>query len=240
MQIDLEIGRRLNPEAWPWNDVMEMFEEIIEPTGMTFAELREKGFIFDKFEYKKHEKGLLRPDGKPGFNTATGKIELYSTVLEKCGLDPLPYFEEPPESPVSTPEIAKDYPLVLTTGARIWSFFCSEHRQVPKLRSLNPWPFTEIHPETASKLGIKDGDWIYIESKYGRCKQKAKLTTGINPGVVSAQHGWWFPEKQGAEPELFGAWESNINQLLPPGWTGKAGFGYPYKNQLCRVYKAGE
>jgi anaerobic selenocysteine-containing dehydrogenase len=101
---------------------------------------------------------------------------------------------------------------------------------------MNPDPITEIHPETADTLGIKDGDWIYLENRYGRCRQKAKLTEGIHPRVVHAQHGWWFPEKSGSEPSLFGAWESNINLLLPGGWTGRAGFGYPFKAQMCRVY----
>jgi len=158
-------------------------------------------------------------------------------VLEKCGLDALPYFEEPPESPVSTPEIAKEYPLVLTTGARMRGLFHSEHRQIPWLRHLHPDPITEIHQETAKKLGIKDGDWIYIESRYGKCKQRARLTQGIHPGVIHSQHAWWFPEKPGPEPSLFGVWESNINLLLPSGWTGRSGLGYPFKNQMCRVYK---
>ena len=237
MEINLELGKRLNPEAWPWENTGEMFNDMLQSTGMTLEELRVKGNLYGKFEYKKHEKGLLRPDQKPGFNTPTGKVELYSTIYEKCGLDPLPYFEEPPESPVSTPEIAREYPLVLTTGARTRYRFHSEHRQVPSLRRLNPDPITEIHPETAAELGIADGDWIYIENKYGRCQQKARLTDGIHPRVVNAQHGWWFPEKPADEPSLYGAWESNINLLLPGGWTGKAGFGYPFKAQMCRVYK---
>lgn len=240
MEINLELGKRLNPEAWPWENVQEMFSAMITPTGMTFEELREKGFLLDAFAYKKYEKGLLRPDRKPGFNTPTGKVELYSTVFEKCGLDPLPYFEEPPESPVNTPEIANEYPFVLTTGAKTWGFFHSEHRQIPLLRGMNPDPITEIHPDTAEKLGIKDADWIYIENQYGRCLQRAKLTVGIHPSVIHSQHGWWYPERSGPEPGLFGAWESNINLLLPSGWVGRSGFGYPFKSVMCRVYKKEE
>jgi anaerobic selenocysteine-containing dehydrogenase len=217
-----------------------MLNAMVEPAGMTFEELRDKGFACDEFHYEKHKKGLLRTDGKPGFNTPTGKVELHATVYEACGLDPLPYFEEPPESPVSTPEIAKEFPFVLTTGARVRGFFHSEHRQIPSLRQMNPDPITEIHPEAAKKLGIKEGDWITIETGYGKCKQKARLFSGIDPRVVHSQHGWWFPEKAGPEPDLFGAWESNINLLLPSGWTGKSGFGYPFKTQMCRIYKVEE
>lgn len=238
MEINLELGKRLNPKAWPWENVYEMFDALLKPLGTTFKGFRETGFVYDAIDYRKYEKGLLREDGKGGFETPTGKVELYSTILERCGLDPLPYFEEPPESPLSTPDIAKDYPLILVTGARTWGFFHSEHRQVPLLRAMNPDPITEIHPETAADLGIKDGDWIFVESRYGRCKQRAKVNSGIHPRVVSSQHAWWFPEKFGPEPSLFGVWESNINLLLPSGWTGKSGLGYPFKNQMCRVYRA--
>jgi anaerobic selenocysteine-containing dehydrogenase len=238
MEINLELGKRLNPEAWPWENVQDMFNAMLKPVGMTLEELREAGCVYDTIGYKKYEKGLLRPDGKAGFDTPTGKVELCSTVLEQCGLDGLPYFEEPPQSPVSTPEVAKEYPLILITGARTWGFFHSEHRQIPLLRKMNRDPITEIHPQTAAELGIRDGDWVFIESKHGRCRQRAKLTTGIHPRVVSSQHAWWFPEKPGPEPSLFGVWESNINLLLPPGWTGRSGLGYPFKNQMCRVYKA--
>ena len=216
-----------------------MFSACIEPLGITWEQLRDMGWVYEELEYRKYEKGKMRKDGKNGFNTPTGKVELYSTEFEKVGLDPLPYYEEPPESPVSTPELAKDYPLVLTTGARFIGFFHSEHRQVKTIRQFNPNPIVEIHPDTAKKYGVKDGDWVYIENQHGRCKQVARLTPNIHPDVVNAQHGWWFPEETGSEPNLFGAWESNVNLLLPSGWTGKSGLGYPFKSMICRVYPVG-
>jgi len=238
MEIILEMGKRLNPQAWPWGDVHGWYDSILKPLSMSFDVLRERGWIQAPFHYRKHEKGLLRPDGRPGFNTPTGKVELYCTALEKAGLDPLPYYEEAPEGPVSTPEIAREYPLILTTGAKVHAFFHSEHRQVPLLRELNPDPVVEIHPDTAREIGIRDGDWVYIENRYGRCKQRAKLTPEIHKQVVNAQHGWWYPER--TSEQLYGAWESNVGLLIPSGWTGRSGYGYPFKNLLCRIYKAGE
>ncbi|MBW1900820.1 MAG: molybdopterin-dependent oxidoreductase [Deltaproteobacteria bacterium] len=238
LDINLEIGKRLNPEAWPWNSVEEIYDDFLEPLGMTFKELREKGPVYPKFEYRKYEKGLLRPDGKPGFKTPTGKFELASTIFEQCGHDPLPNYEEPPESPVSTPELMKEYPLVLTTGARTQVRFHSEHRQYGTgLRELEPDPRVEIHPETAKGLGIRDGDWVWIESRHGKCRQKARLTPIIDPRVVNAQHSWWFPEKSMEEPSLGGVWESNINLLFPSDLRSKTGFGYPFKSWICKVYK---
>ncbi|MBW1862347.1 MAG: hypothetical protein JRJ02_08240, partial [Deltaproteobacteria bacterium] len=66
-----------------------------------------------------------RSDGKPGFATETGKVELYSKAFESWGIDPLPFFREPAQGPVSTPELYKKYPLIMITGARSSLFFHS-------------------------------------------------------------------------------------------------------------------
>jgi anaerobic selenocysteine-containing dehydrogenase len=236
-EILLELGKRLNPDAWPWNTVEDFLSEVKleSAVGMNFAELREKVVIHPPYEYRKYEKGMLRPDGEPGFMTPTGKVELYSTNFEAFGDDPVPYYEEPQYSPYSTPELAKEYPLILTTGARSWAYFHSEQRQIRTLREIHPDPIVEIHPETAQQLDIKDGDWVYIENMFGKCKQKAKLTAAILPKVVHAQHGWWFPEKRAED--LYGVWEANINQLVPHHKVGKMGFGAPFKCMICKVYK---
>lgn len=239
-EINLELGKRFNPEMWPWKDVQEMFSYMMQSSGMNFEELKAQGGqAYPPFAYKKYEKGMQRRDGKPGFNTPTGRMELASTLFEQWGLDPLPYYEEPTESPVSTPDLYKEYPLVLTTGARPWGFFHSEHRQVPRLRSITPDPLVEIHPETAARLGINEGDWVWIENSMGKVRQRSKLTATIDMRVVNASHAWWYPEKEAAEPELFGVWDVNINQLVPL-LPGRSGFGGNYKSLLCKIYKVKE
>jgi anaerobic selenocysteine-containing dehydrogenase len=262
-QIIMEIGKRLRPECFQWETLEEFASFVINPnrgsdkrfqkvqsttetTGRIwpkqadfgFEELKENVISWpDDWHYYKYKKGLLRDDGEPGFNTPSGKYEFKSLLFDLWGLDPLPEFAEPPESPVSTPELAQEYPLILTTGYRSWEFFHSEHRQQPTMREFHPDPLVEIHPETAAAYGIKDGDWVWIENKRGRCRQKAKLTEGILPKVVCAEHGWWFPEKEAAEPSLFGVFDSNINNLTTQCINGPTGFGAPYKNQICKIYK---
>ena len=99
----------------------------------------------------------------------------------------------------------KDYPLILITGARIRPFFHSDFRQFGAgFREQQPDPVTEIHPNTAKKNGITDGQWIWIESPRGNIKQRARITTAVHPMVVSVQSHWWFPEKPGEEPSLHG------------------------------------
>lgn len=242
---DLEIlmwaGKRLNPEAWPWDTASEFFtEQIGTQYDFTFDDLRDVGIYQQPFEYRKYEKGLLRSDGQPGFETMTGMIELSSMLYAYYGEDPLPYFEEPHFSPFSdkmSDEDKEKYPLVLTTGGRNLAMFHSEHRQIPSLRAINPDPLVEISPEDAERYGIKDGDWVAMENMFGQAVEKAKVTPVVKPGVVHAQHGWWFPEQDGESPNLFGVFKSSVNSLIPNFHTSKLGYGAPYKNVVCRIYK---
>lgn len=237
-QINWELGRRWNKDLWPGETLEEYFSYLIKEAGITYDKSRKLNWIYPEFHYRKFEKGEQRPDGKVGFNTPTGRIELWSTLLASWGQKPLPYFEEPPMSPYSQPELYKEYPLVLTTGARHYESFHSEHRQMSRLRSRLPQPQFEIHPDKAAELGIEDGDWCWIESPIGRCREVAKVTPIVDPRVVQADHGWWFPE---ADPEdqgegCFATYARNINVCLPSE-CGDTGFGNQSKCYLCKVYK---
>jgi anaerobic selenocysteine-containing dehydrogenase len=195
---------------------------------MTFDELKRKGFHKMPFKYRKYE--------ERGFRTPTGKIELYSTRFEQLGYAPLPYYEEPPESPLSAPEVAREFPLVLTTGGRIPFFFNSEHRQLENVRKAYREPRAEIHPETAGRRGIKDGGWMWIETRRGRIRQRARFSAEIDPRVVNAEHGWWFPEEPGPE---YGIWKSNANVLTDNGPPYDPQMGtYQLRGLLCRVERA--
>ena len=242
-QMMLELGKRMNPDLFYWDDVPEMLEFCTNnmatvPIEVSLEELREKVIIYPKFEYNKFRTGKLRFDGELGFNTISGRVELFCNMYNNVGMDPLPYHKEPPESPYSTPELFEQYPLVLTTGRRSWEVFHSEHRQLKSMREFHPDPIFEINPADAEQAGIKEGDWAVLENSHGSCKLRAHLTDTMLKGVVSAEHGWWFPEKDPEEPSLFGLWESNINCLTVQGDFGPSGYGSSYKTQLCKVYKA--
>ena len=104
MEINLELGKRLNPDAWPWDTVEEMLTELLKPTGYTFEELREAAPVYLPVEYEKYKNGKMREDGQVGFQTRTGRIELWSSAYAQFGDDPLPYYEEPHYSPYSDSE----------------------------------------------------------------------------------------------------------------------------------------
>ena len=243
-EINFELAKRFNPDGMRrWNTLKDLFDERLAPAGLTFSDLEKQGGWKWPEEgpstpYLRHERGLLRADRKPGFNTATGKCELYNETYKSWGLDPLPSYTEPPQSATSTPELFKKYPLVMITGARSQLFFHAEHRQIPWLREKLPDPTVEIHPETAKRYNIYDGEWVYLENDMGRVKRKAKISLKVKPHHVHTMHGWWLPELAGTEPDLFGVWDYQINKIIPGPQCSVSGFGGgQYKTTLCTLTK---
>ena len=222
--IMTELARRLGLPHCD-DDPRDVFDALLKPTGMSFEELAAHGPVKLPMKYRKFE--------EKGFATPTGKIELYSTRLEELGYDPLPYYEEPPESPLSRPDLAGDFPYVLITGARIPVFYHSEYRQLPKLRRGGQEPRVEIHPQTAKKHGIERGDWVVISSPRGSIRQRAVLSEDIHPDVIHCEHGWWFPERESPE---HGIWESNANVLTSQSPPYDPAMGtYQLRGLLCNI-----
>ena len=240
-ELCYELGRRLRPELWENEFKFRSAKEFME--ALRLGE-RQNGEYFDKVsecvvsqipvDYYKYERGEMRTDGQPGFATPTGRIELWSTAFNQFGEDPLPYLEEPEFGPVD-PDLMKEYPFILTTGARTTAFFHSENRQIPRLRALNPDPITEINPKVARELGIADGQWVRLTSPFGECVQKARVSEIVDEKTIHAQHAWWFPEEDGNAPHNYGVYRSNINNLIPNFHVGKLGFGAPFKCMLCNI-----
>ena len=228
-------------EYFPWKDEEELADYRLAPLGITFKEAATEKYFIRSEEPWTYDTINPRTGKLTGFATLSGKIELYSQVLEKLGYDPLPFYEEPPESPYSTPELAKEYPYILITGGNFRPMFHSENRYWGLgTREQYPDPVMDIHYETAKKHGIEDGDWVYVESPRGVIRQRARVSDEIDPRVINVQSHWWFPERPWQEPWLGGLWESNANvltnasdeEVLDP-ITG----GWPVRALLCKIYK---
>ncbi len=179
--------------------------------------------------YKKYTTGQLRKDGRPGFPTASGKLEIASSLLAKHGYDKLPVYINPLEGPLRNPELAQDYPLVLNTGARIQSTFRSQHLNVPGLVKLQPKPQVLINPADAGDRGIKDGDKVMVITQRGRVTFYARVTEKVLPGQVEVNMG-------GGNPAQVEAWrEANANVLTDFANRDPIS-GFPvFKALLCQI-----
>ena len=225
-EVIIDLARRMGlEEAFPWKDYREYLDWVLADTGMTFDEFSEKAILTGDMRYRKYL--------EQGFNTASGKFEIYCDALERVGVSPLPVYREPPLSPVSAPDVALEYPLILTTGAKIKQFFHSEGRQMRSLRRASPDPLVEINPATAKSLGISDGDRVWIETPEARVVMRAKLFDGIAQDVVSAQHAWWFPEE---DPPEYGWKRSSVNLLFGDTVYDPDTGSESLRSSLCRVY----
>ncbi|MBU1054904.1 MAG: molybdopterin-dependent oxidoreductase [Proteobacteria bacterium] len=202
-------------EYFPWQDDNEVFKFVFKDTGVNLDEhLGKSNFIpyGGELKYKTYE--------ETGFPTPTGKIELVSTIMQSVGFDALPSFIEPPESPISDPETAKEYPVILTTGSRVLLYTHSSYREAYLKDKKAPEPYAEIHPATAGYYGIGDGEVINVATKRGEIQIKARLTEDILPHVINIPHAWA---------------NSNVN-LLTDEKSADPVTGYPaLKALLCKI-----
>jgi len=235
-QICCDIGVALGYEKEFWGGGPDSEEnclrEVINTAnlGVTYEDLKAaipnpvpipmKG----EAQFKKYELGILRPDGKPGFTSPTGKVEFTSEILRKHGFDPLPVYKEPVHSPVSTPDVFKEFPLIMNTGNRIAIYTHSKERDVPWLRNIMPEPIIRLCKKDADDRKLVDGDMVRITSPVNKEGIVAKLevTNIVKPGVMDMFHGW---EK------------ANINLLIARDFDPISGFP-PFKEGLCQVVKA--
>jgi anaerobic selenocysteine-containing dehydrogenase len=210
-----------------WEDMHQALDTVLKPAGITFQEFRNTGFIVGNKKYRHFM--------KEGFDTPSKKVELYSQRLKEWGFDPLPIYHELPETPYSEPELAKEYPLIMTSRkADVYRH--SGGRQISSLRKVRPEPVFKIHPETARGLEIAEGDWAYIATCRGRIRQKASLEESLDPRIIEIAYAWWFPEEEPAK--MFGWQRSNINILTDNKPPYNREMGSPnMRGILCKVYK---
>jgi anaerobic selenocysteine-containing dehydrogenase len=225
----IALGQQLGFEEY-FPSVQEMADTVLAPTGKTWDDVKahDRGLEFP-IEYYKYR--------KIGFATRTGKFELYSTVLEDWGHDPLPFHEEPPESPIRTPSLYKKYNLILNTGAKMPMYWNSQGRQIDAIRSLMTEPLAEIHPTTAAEIGIKHGDFVWVETARGRLRMKANVSEMSHPRVVTIPHSWWLPEAPGPDHAISEVCSNMLTDDSLDSADRLIGAS-PLKAMLCRIVPA--
>jgi len=240
--IIFELAKRLGLAGRFWNGEIEAgYAHELAPSGVSLAQLKNSPggiTVGIPTRYEKHAE--VGASGKfRGFATPTGKVELYAHRFADHGYPPLPDYQEPAMSPVSRPEVAKDFPLVLT-NAKFTTFIHSQQRALPALRKSSPEPTAEIHPETAAAFGVKNKEWMIVESPKGAIRVRAHVTERIIPGVVCCQHGWWQEcrtlNRPGYDP--FSDVGANPSVLIGTDLADPISGSLPHRSYLCRVRPA--
>jgi anaerobic selenocysteine-containing dehydrogenase len=240
--IIFELAQRLGFGDHFWDgDIEAGYAYELAPTGITLEQLKvSPGGITVPVtaRYRKHAQ--INDNGAPrGFATPSRKVELYSHVFADHGFPPLPEYEEPAISPVSRPDLAAEYPLVLT-NAKFTTFIHSQQRALPLLRKSSPEPTAELHPETATRYGIKNKEWMIIESPRGSIRVRAHVTERIVPCVVCCQHGWWQDCRDlnlpGYNP--YNEKGANPSVLIGTDFADPISGSLPHRSYLCRVRPA--
>ena len=184
-KIIFELAKKLGYEKeFPWNNVEEAIDEQLKPSAITTEMLRQnpKGILFQKTRYKKYI--------NHGFNTPTGKVELYSAKLKKYGHSPVPDFQEACKNQPSFYKKNIRFPLIGISGKRSNNYVHSQFRNIPFLIKREPRPFVDIHPKDARKRNISNGDRVIIESPNGKIKMKARISNIVHSGSVRIAWGW--------------------------------------------------
>ncbi len=223
-----ELAKRVGVADSFWDKEEQFLDDILGTAGMNFKEFARENVIVGTKQYRAYK--------ATGFETPSKKVELYSNRLKDWVYDPLPVYREIPGSGYDEPMLAKEYPFILTNVKWV-QFRHSGGKQIPTLRGSHPNPTTIMCTSAAEKLGIKEGDWIYIENKQGRIKQKATLSPNIDPRVIIVDFGWWYPERDASDQ--YGWAESNVNVLTSNKPPFNREVGSPNTRGIaCKVYKA--
>jgi anaerobic selenocysteine-containing dehydrogenase len=240
-EIIFDLASRLGLGAHFWDgDIEAAYRYQLGPSGVSLEALREQPGGVRVALQTRYRKFAEQEDGVPrGFNTPTRKVELYSETMLEHNYPPLPEYEEPLMSPSSRPDLARQYPLILTCAKH--TLFCeSQHRALPSLRRRAMDPEVELHPTAAAERGIGSGDWVYIETPEGSVRARARMNDTLETNVVCGQHGWWqaCPDlgKPGYDP--LGPDGANLNLIIGNEAIDPVSGSVPHRAYLCQIRRA--
>ena len=213
----------------------DLLDKVLCGTGITRQDLEQAPRLTvrgksEPMAYRKWERGLLRKDGRPGFDTPSGKFEIKSTLLEEMGFEGLPKYEESFETPISRPDLVNRFPLVLGTGP-FKPDMKSCLRAVPDFIDKYPHPLVQMSPRDARDRDIEPGDPVVVKTARGFVEMRADIREDIMEGFVYAPVG-------GGGPQGTDSWKkANVNVLTDLGQFDPLS-GFPvYKTLMCQVGK---
>jgi formate dehydrogenase major subunit len=92
----------------------------------------------------------------------------------------------------SDEKVTRKYPLLLTTGRILSQYNVGAQTRRTANNRWHDEDRLEIHPHDAEDRGIRDGDWVGIESRAGQTVLRALVSERMQPGVVYTT--FHFPE----------------------------------------------
>ncbi|MCI5851407.1 MAG: molybdopterin-dependent oxidoreductase [Sutterellaceae bacterium] len=221
-KVALDLGCIFDtPEHFFNGDVVAACDSVLKTWGTDYRTAQKNLPKLTQVESQKqqpfkYEKGLLRPDGKPGFNTPSGKVELSSLVTKKFNLGTVPEYKD-----VWKP--TRDYPIKLINGTRAPYITHSKTRSdCPYLLEIEPMSTVDINPEDAAKRGIREGDRIVLRNQWGEAHARARVSIIVPPGTAGMQYGW--------------RGNQNSQVLIPRQWDKLSGYA-PYFETCVQITK---
>lgn len=221
-EIIFDLARRLGlGEAFPWKTVEEAIDYQLAPAGITVAMLRDRpdGIRVREMQYEKYK--------TKGFDTPSGKVEFFSTALEKHGHLPVPDFSGPAEHPASFYDQKDEYPFIGISGARTSTFTHSQFKNISSLMKKEPEGFIDIHPEDAAEQTISDGDALRVETPRGHVVMKARISDVVHRGSVRIAWGWGEIDP-----------DRNLNNLTDDDRRSEVTCTPSCRTFMCKVSKA--
>src|SRR6185369_5844007 len=189
-----EIFRRLAARigmtgSWKCDDDLTLIRQALDTQspklqGVTFETLLERGWV------RLNVPTPYLPYAEGAFSTPSGKCEFYSQRLADMGLDPVPTYIPPYESPERDPALVARYPLTLISSPA-HTFLNSTFVNVTSLRRQAQEPEVLLHPADAERRGITTGMRVTVHNDRGAFAAQARVEPSIREGVVWAPSIWW-------------------------------------------------
>ncbi|HKZ44152.1 MAG TPA: molybdopterin-dependent oxidoreductase [Anaerolineales bacterium] len=168
-----QLGERLGlGKYFTYEDEEDYLRHQLAPTGVSLEEVKKKGYA--ELPEEPEKKDIT-------FNTASGKIEVYSETLKNSGFSPWPTWEEPP--------VPSENEFYLLTGkVAQQTQFGTQNNQL--LHKYSNEPKIWMNPKAAAERDLSDGDWVEINSKIGQVHTILLVTEAIRPDCVYMTPGY--------------------------------------------------
>ena len=236
LEILVDMGKRMRPEIWgDFTTIDDFFDTKLKRTTATASRNCAKSSSRPTTSTASMRRAICAMMGSPVSRRSPAAWSCTPTCSRPMTKSQFPILRNPTTAPCpnrlrSWRSIRSSIPRAAATSAPS----TPSTVRFPRC-ALHPDPLVTINPATAEKYGIREGDWVRVDTMFGKCTQKAHLTYEVNEKTIHVEHAWWFPEQDGEAPNLFGVFDANANNLIPHESVGVTGYGAPYKNGICSI-----